>query len=58
MRQFLGLRHEDSLRAIYLVPSLKAGLIEMTILDKPNSRVQKYRLTKKGMTLLSNNNQE
>ncbi len=52
MQQLLGLRHEDSFRAIYLVPSLKAGLIEMTIPDKPNSRFQKYRLTKKGMTLL------
>jgi predicted HTH transcriptional regulator len=52
MQQLLGLRHEDSFRAIYLVPSLKAGLVEMTIPDKPNSRFQKYRLTKKGMTLL------
>jgi len=52
LQQLLGLRHEDSFRAIYLVPSLKAGLIEMTIPDKPNSRFQKYRLTKKGMTLL------
>ena len=53
MQQLLGLRHEDSFRAIYLVPSLKAGLVEMTIPDKPNSRFQKYRLTKKGMTLLA-----
>jgi predicted HTH transcriptional regulator len=52
MQQLLGLWHEDSFRAIYLVPSLKAGLVEMTIPDKPNSRFQKYRLTKKGMTLL------
>ena len=58
MQQFLGLWHEDSFRAIYLLPSLKAGLIEMTIPDNPNSRFQKYRLTKKGMTLLSNNNRE
>ncbi len=50
MQQLLGLRHEDSFRAIYLVPSLKAGLVEMAIPDKPNSRFQKYRLTKKGMT--------
>ncbi len=52
MQWLLGLRHEDSFRAIYLVPSFKAGLVEMTIPDKPNSRFQKYRLTKKGMTFL------
>ena len=31
-----------------LQPSLAAGLIEMTIPDKPRSSKQKYRLTAKG----------
>ena len=44
----LNLKHEDHFRAAYLVPALHAGLIEMTIPDKPKSRLQKYRLTKKG----------
>jgi predicted transcriptional regulator len=31
---------------------MKAGLIEYTIPEKPNSRLQKYRLTNKGRNLL------
>jgi ATP-dependent DNA helicase RecG len=49
----LGLKHEDHFRAAYLVPALEAGLIERTIPDKPNSRLQKYRLTAKGRASLS-----
>ena len=48
----LNLRHEDHFRAAYLVPALEAGLIEMTIPDKPRSSKQKYRLTDKGKALL------
>jgi hypothetical protein len=35
----------------YLTPALHDGLIEMTIPDKPNSRLQKYRLTPTGKRL-------
>ena len=35
----------------YIQPAFKLGLIEMTIPDKPNSRLQKYRLTAKGIEL-------
>jgi len=44
----LGLQDRKSFRERYLKPALTAGLIEMTIPDKPSSRLQKYRLTDKG----------
>jgi hypothetical protein len=49
----LGLKHEDHFRGAYLVPAIKAGLIEMTIPDKPRSSKQRYRLTDKGQDVLS-----
>jgi len=44
----LKLSHRPTFRANYLHPALAADLIERTIPDKPNSRLQKYRLTAKG----------
>lgn len=40
----LGLKNDEHFRKAYLLPALEAGIIEMTIPDKPNSRLQKYRL--------------
>lgn len=39
----LGLSHKPTFRMNYLQPAMKAGLIERTIPDKPNSKYQKYR---------------
>ncbi|MGB0743432.1 MAG: Fic family protein [Opitutales bacterium] len=48
----LKLSHRPSFRANYLNPALAAELIERTIPDKPNSRLQKYRLTPRGKAAL------
>ena len=53
LRETLQLKGDDNFRRLYLVPALEAGLIAMTIPSKPNSRLQKYRLTDKGLALLS-----
>ena len=44
----LVLQDRKSFRARYLKPALAEGLIEMTLPEKPNSRLQKYRLTDPG----------
>jgi len=44
IQQALGLRDRKSVRDRYLKPALQDGAIEMTLPDKPNSRLQKYRL--------------
>lgn len=44
----LGLADRKSFRERYLAPALAAGLIEMSIPEKPTSRLQRYRLTELG----------
>lgn len=53
LQKRLGLKDRESFRLSYLQPSLKAGLVEMTIPDKPQSRLQAYRLSKRGLQLAS-----
>jgi ATP-dependent DNA helicase RecG len=48
LQSSLGLKNDDYFRKAYLLPALRAGLIEMTIPDKPRSKYQRYRLTPKG----------
>lgn len=48
MQERLGLKARTNFEERYLKPALAAGLIEPTIPAKPKSRLQKYRLTKKG----------
>lgn len=49
--QSLRLKDRTNLAKEYIQPALAAGLIEMTIPDKPRSNKQKYRLTDKGREL-------
>jgi len=49
----LGLSHRTNFRQHYLHPALDGGLIEMTIPEKPTSRLQKYRVTDLGKKFLS-----
>ena len=47
----LGLMDKKHFRLNYLKPALEQGFIEMTIPNKPNSPLQKYRLTTLGKQL-------
>lgn len=53
IRIALGLKHNPTFRANHLLPSIAAGLVEMTQPDSPRSPVQKYCLTTKGRSFLS-----
>lgn len=51
LQALLSLKDRESFRERYLKPALEFGLVEMTLPDKPNSRLQQYRLTQQGRTL-------
>ncbi|CAM5182801.1 hypothetical protein OURE66S_00338 [Oligella ureolytica] len=48
----LALKNAEHFRLYYLRKALEGGLIEMTLPDKPQSRLQKYRLTEAAKQLL------
>jgi hypothetical protein len=48
IQRVLGIKHRPTFRANYLHPALAAGWVEMTVPDKPTSRLQRYRLTAAG----------
>ena len=52
LMQKLNLSHRPTFRKNYLHPALNQGLIEMTVPDKPNSRLQKYRITPLGKNII------
>ena len=52
IQRLLRLKHRPTFRANYLRPALENGLLEMTLPDKPSSRLQRYRLTAAGRAKL------
>lgn len=54
LQDVIGLKNRGHFKREYLNPAVEAGLIAMTIPDKPNSSKQKYRITEKGKTFLKN----
>lgn len=53
LRNSLAIKHRPTFRQNYLHPALQDELIEYTIPDKPQSRLQKYRLTQTGRAWLA-----
>jgi ATP-dependent DNA helicase RecG len=51
IQEKLQLADKKNVNEHYLSPALKLELIEMTIPDKPKSSKQKYRLTKRGISV-------
>ena len=48
----------EHFRKAYMMPALGAGLIEMTIPEKPRSSRQRYRITSQGLEALSGERKE
>jgi ATP-dependent DNA helicase RecG len=55
LQKMLRLKDAEHLRKAYLLPAIDAGLVEMTLPDKPKSRLQKYRLTESGQAFQQKN---
>ncbi|HQU72776.1 MAG: Fic family protein [Calditrichaeota bacterium] len=51
LKAAMGLKDDEHFRKAYLIPAVEAGLVEMTIPEKPRSKNQKYRLTAKGLQM-------
>ncbi|MEN9306172.1 MAG: hypothetical protein RL173_104 [Fibrobacterota bacterium] len=52
LQEKLGLSDRKSFRALYLAPAMEQGLVEFTLPDAPNSRLQKYSATAAGKAVL------
>lgn len=48
LQDALSLKNNEHFRKAYLLPAIEAGLVQMTLPDKPRSSNQRYRLTAAG----------
>lgn len=54
LQSTLGIKHRTYFRNTYLKPSMDKGYIEFTLPNEKQSKLQKYRLTAKGLALKEN----
>jgi len=52
LQEAVGLKDAEHFRRHYLLPALAAGLLEMTIPEKPRSSSQKYRMSPAGRRMV------
>ena len=52
----MTLKNADHFRKAYILPAIAAEVLEMTLPGQPNSRLQRYRLTSKGLQWRKGNN--
>jgi len=55
LQEMLRLKNAEHFRKAYLLPAISVGFVEMTLPDKPKSRLQRYRLTESGKALQQKN---
>jgi ATP-dependent DNA helicase RecG len=51
LQELLRLKNAEHFRKAYLLPAISADLMQMTLPEKPKSRLQKYRLTETGRAI-------
>ena len=51
LQSLIGIKHRTYFRSTYLKPALDEGYIEFTLPNEKQSKLQKYRLTAKGIAL-------
>jgi ATP-dependent DNA helicase RecG len=57
LQEKLGIRDRKYFYKTFLKPAVKTGLLEMTIPEKPRSKLQKYQLTEAGRQWLAGRGQ-
>ena len=51
LQSLIGIKHRTYFRSTYIKPALDEGYIEFTLPNEKQSKLQKYRLTAKGIAL-------